>query len=264
MSPLPLYATPGNPETALVLLQHHPGQPAQLVLSPNLRLSGLLRVLPPDLLQVFIALLTFQGAMGEVRASVESLAEALGLHPDQVQQRLQLLAAYTFDGAPLIFPSSTDASSTTEHTYSLSKRVGVPMDITLPAQTSEKPYRPVPREEIIQRSRKRYATPRAEAETIVAEQLGSTPPEPIPEGREGEAYHALLAVGVSEQDVRQLLAEFPIESIEAQLEWLPARGARNPGRFLTAAIRGDYAPPERSTHTSPERSFQASPDTPRP
>ena len=248
MSPLPLYATPGDPETALVLLQHHPGQPAQLVLSPNLRLSGLLRVLPPELLQVFVALLTFQGAMGEVRASVEPLAEALGLHPDQVQQRLQLLAAYTFDGASLIFPSSMDASSSAEHTYSLSKRVGVPVDITPTVQTSEKPYRPVAREEIVQRSRERYATPRAEAEVIVAEQLGSTPPEPIPEGREGEAYKAMLAVGVLDPDARQLLAEFPIESIEAQLEWLPARGARNPARFLTAAIRGDYA----------------SPDTPRP
>ena len=244
MSPLPLYATPGNPETALVLLQHQPGQPAQLVLSPNLRISGLLRVLPPDLLQVFVALLTFQGAMGEVRAVVESIAEALGLHPDQVQQRLQLLAAYTFDGAPLIFPSSMDASSSAEQTYSLSKRVGVPVNLTPPTQAKEKPYRAVPREEIVQRSRERYATPRAEAEVIVAEQLGNTPPEPIPEGREGEAYHALLAVGVSEQDVRQLLVEFSIEAIETQLEWLPARGARNPARFLTAAIRGNYASPD--------------------
>ena len=237
MSPLPLYATPGNPETALVLLLHHPSQPVQLVLSPNLRLSGLLRVLPPELLQIFVALLTFQGAMGEVRAVVESLAETLGLHPDQVQQRLQQLAAYTFDGAPLIFPSA-------EHTYSLSKRVGVPVDIVPQAQASEKPYRPVAREEIVQRSRERYATPRAQAEVIVAEQLGTMPPEPIPEGREGEAYKAMLAVGVLEQDVRQLLAEFPIASIEAQLEWLPARGARNPARFLTAAIRGDYASPD--------------------
>ncbi|WP_394793117.1 hypothetical protein [Armatimonas sp.] len=248
MSPLPLYATPGSPETALVLLLHQPGQPAQLVLSPNLRLSGLLRVLPPDLLQIFVALLTFQGAMGEVRAVVESLAETLGLHPDQVQQRLQLLAAYTFDGAPLIFPSSLDASSSAEQAYSLSKRVGVPVDITPPEPATEKPYRAVPREEIVQRSRERYATPRAEAEVIVAEQLGNTPPEPIPEGREGEAYKAMLAVGVPEHEVRKLLAEFPIESIEIQLEWLPARGARNPARFLTAAIRGDYA----------------SPDTPRP
>ncbi len=244
MNPLPLYATPGSPETALVLLQHQPGQPAQLVLSPNLRISGLLRVLPPDLLQIFIALLTFQEAMGEVRAATESLAETLGLHPDQVQQRLQLLAAYTFDGAPLIFPSSMDASSSTEHTYSLSKRVGVPVDISPPAQANEKPYRPVPREEIVKRSRERYATPRAEAEVIVAEQLGNKPPEPVPEGREGEAYKAMLAVGVLDPDARQLLAEFPIESIEAQLGWLPARGARNPARFLTAAIRGDYASPD--------------------
>lgn len=240
MSPLPLYATPGSPETALVLLLHHAGQPAQLVLTPNLRLSGLLRVLPPELLQVFIALLTFQGAMGEVKAVAESLAEALGLHLDQVQQRLQLLAAYTFDGAPLIFPSA-------QHTYSLSKRVGVPVDTAPPTSASEKPYHPADRQAIIQRSRERYATPRAEAEAVVAEQLGSVPPEPIPEGQAGELYHALMAVGVSDEQARQLLNEAPLDVIEAQLAWLPERGARNPGRFLVAAIRGNYDPPDSQT-----------------
>ena len=236
MSPLPSYAIAGNPEIALVLIQHQLNLPAQLVLSPNVRISGLLQAMSPELLQVFVALLTFQEARGEVRASIEQLAETLNLHPDQVEQHLQTLAGFTYDGAPMIFLSG-------ERMYALSKRVGVPMDITPPAQTSEKPYRPVPREEIIQRSRDRYATPRAEAEVLVEAQLGRVPPEPAPEGREGEAYHALLEVGISDLDARQLLAEFPIESIEDQLAWLPVRGARNPVRFLTAAIRGSYAPP---------------------
>lgn len=236
MSPLPLYATPGKPETALVLIQHQMNQPAQIVLSQNLRLSGLIRCLPLDLLQVFITLLTFYEARGEVRASIEQLSEALEIHPDQIEAKLIQLAAYTFEDAPLLYPSS-------ERVYALSKRVGVPVDITPPAPP-EPIHRSVPRELIIELSRRKYATPRAEAEAMIDKQLAKTLPEPIPEGREGEAYMALIDIGVSDADARSLLAEFPIESIEEQIEWLPRRGARNPARFVVAAIRGGYASPD--------------------
>jgi hypothetical protein len=244
MTPLPLYAIPGKPETALVIIQHSLGQPPQLVLSPNLRHSGLLRVMPPELLQVFIGLLTFHDSMGEVKASAQMLAEALNLHPDQVEQRLHILSTYAFDGAGMIFETTLPWD---EKGYSLSKRVGVPVDIApkpSPLALSEKPYRPVPREVITERSRRKYGTPRAEAEALVTEQLGITPPEPIPEGKAGDAYKALVAVGIIDQEARNLLAEYPIEVIEAQIEWLPVRGARNPARFLSAAIRGNYALPQ--------------------
>ena len=79
---------------------------------------------------------------------------------------------------------------------------------------------------------------------MIDKQLAKTPPEPIPEGREGEAYMALIDIGVSDADTRSLLAEFPIESIEEQIEWLPRRAARNPSRFVVAAIRGGYASPD--------------------
>ncbi len=238
MSPLPLYATPGKPETALVLIQHQVDQTAQLVLSPNLRHSGLLKVMPPDLLQILVALLTFHDSRGEVKASASHLAEALGIHPDQAEQRLQQLCGYTFDGAPIVFPS-------TEHTFALSKRVGVPIDIAPSTATpTEPPYATVPREELVRRSRERYATPRTEAEAMVEEQLGVMPAQPVPEGREGEAYQAMLAVGMADAEARKLLAESPIEQIEEQIEWLPERGARNPARLLSAAIRGNYAPPD--------------------
>ena len=236
MSPLPLYATPGKAETALFLVEHRMGLPVQLVLLPNLRLSGLLCLLPPDLLRVFVTLLTFQEGNGEIRASVSQIAQTLQLHHDQAEALLQALATYTFDGAAILFPSG-------ESIYSLSKRVGVPVEAPQLVATSEKPYRPVPRAEVVERSRRRYATPRAEAEAAVIDQLGIVPAEPIPEGRAGDAYHALLSVGVPEPQVRQILKEAPIEEIEAQLAWLPERGARNPGRFILAAVRGSYAPP---------------------
>lgn len=236
MSPLPLYATSGKRATALLLIEHRPGQPAQLVLLPNLRLSGLLHLLSPELLRVFVALLTFQETSGEVRASIAQIADTLHIHQDHAEALLQTLATYTFDGAPILFQSSTD-------TYSLSKRVGVPVESLQPVAEEEKPYHPVPREEVVERSRRRYATPRAEAEAAVIEQLGIVPEEPIPDGRLGDAYRALLGAGVPEPQARQLLKEAPLETIEAQIAWLPERGARNPGRFLVAAIRGDYAPP---------------------
>ena len=164
MSPLPSYAIAGNPEIALVLIQHQLNLPAQLVLSPNVRISGLLQAMSPELLQVFVALLTFQEARGEVRASIEQLAETLNLHPDQVEQHLQTLAGFTYDGAPMIFLSG-------ERTYALSKRVGVPVDLTPPSRP-EPTYPTVPREVIIENSRRLYAKPRAEVEAIIEAQLG--------------------------------------------------------------------------------------------
>jgi hypothetical protein len=214
-----------------------------VVLSPNLRHSGLLRVMPPELLQIFIALLTFQDGRGEVKANIAMIAEALDLHPDKVEERLQTLSTFSFDGASFLFETTI---STKEKAYALSKRVGVSVNVPKikAHDPSEKPYRPVPMETVIQKSREKYGTPRAEAEVIVADQLGIMPALPVPEGREGEVYKVMLSLGVPEQDVISLLSEHSLEAIEEQIEWLPRRGARNPARFLVAAIRGDYASPD--------------------
>lgn len=238
MTPLPLHTIPGNPETALVLLKQSPGAAPELVLLPNLRFSGLLHILPPELLQALVALLTFQEGRGEVRASVAQMAETLQIHLDQADSRFQQLTGYTFDGASLVFQSG-------EGTYSLSKRVGVPV---VAEQIADGPVEPpialATREEVIEMSRERYATSRAEAEAMVAEQLGIDQQVPIPEGREGDAFRGMLTVGVPEPEARAILQEFEIAEIEQQLSWLPERGARNPARFLVAAIRGRYESPE--------------------
>lgn len=237
MSGLPLHAIAGKPETALFLLKQVPGRPMELVLLPNLRHSGLLHILPLELLQVLAALLTFQ-ERGEVRASVSQVAQVLHLHPDQAESRLEQLASYNFDGAVLVFEYS-------EGIYSLSKRVGVPVPVErMPDAPSEPPVALARREEVIEHSRKIYGTPRPEAEMMVAEQLGLDKQEPIPEGREGEIFRAMLNLGVPEVEVRALLRDFDVEEVEHQLLWLPERGARHPARFLSAAIRGSYESPE--------------------
>jgi hypothetical protein len=241
--PIPLYAISGKFENALVILEHRLGQTPQVVLSPNLRHSGLLRVMAPELLQVFVALLTFQDGRGEIKANIAMLAEALDLHPDKVEERLQTLSTFSFDGAGLIFETTI---STKEKGYALSKRVGVAVNVPKMKEhdPAQKPYRPVPKETIVQNSREKYGTPKAEAEALVAEQLGIMPSFPIPEGRAGEVYKVMLSLGVPELDVISLLDEHPLEAIEEQIEWLPRRGARNSARFLIAAIRGGYASPD--------------------
>jgi hypothetical protein len=241
MSPLPLSATPGKPETALVHLQHRMGLAPQVVLLPSLRVSGLLHIFPADLLRIFIALLTFQEGSGEVRASVGQVADALKLHSDLAAAQLQTLAGYTFDGAPMLYET---AFAHGERGYSLSKRVGVPINEMSQSPQSEQGYRPASKEQLIALSRERYTTPISEAKAIVAEQLGVVPEEPPPPGRHGDAYRALLKLGVMEPDARELVGEYELESIEQQLAWLPERGARNPARFIVAAIRGNYDSPE--------------------
>ena len=54
---------------------------------------------------------------------------------------------------------------------------------------------------------------------------------------------ALLGVGLTRDEADELLAGFPRDVIQKQLDLLPARGARNPARYLIAAVRGDYAAP---------------------
>jgi hypothetical protein len=43
--------------------------------------------------------------------------------------------------------------------------------------------------------------------------------------------------------VEYLLAEYGFEACCRQLDWLPLRAAKNPSRFLVAAIEGNYDPP---------------------
>ncbi len=242
MSPLPAATIPGTPETALALLEQRIDGTVRVILTPNLRHSGLLWVLSPPQLCAFLCLLTFTGPRGEIQATRDALAEALHLHPDEMERHLHTLAQYTYGDAPLIFAVSLPEGETV---YRPSKKAVVPIteDIA-PVPSGGESYPIAGRDTVIELSREKYATPRAEVEALVAEQLGIHPPEPVPEGQAGEIYRSLLALGVPEGEARSLLAAYPLEAIERQLNWLPQRGARNPARFIVAAIRGNYDGPD--------------------
>jgi hypothetical protein len=54
---------------------------------------------------------------------------------------------------------------------------------------------------------------------------------------------ALLQVGVSASQARQLLANHDLDVVEQQLLWLPARKARKRSSLIVSAIRENYEKP---------------------
>lgn len=54
----------------------------------------------------------------------------------------------------------------------------------------------------------------------------------------------LQQLGVSQAGTVELISQYPIEAIEAQLDWLPYRKAKRPGAFIVEAIRNSYSPPK--------------------
>ena len=59
-----------------------------------------------------------------------------------------------------------------------------------------------------------------------------------------ELAKRLHLVGVSKDGVVELLWKYPLERIEAQLEYLPYRKAKRPEAMIIESIRKDYSPPK--------------------
>lgn len=62
----------------------------------------------------------------------------------------------------------------------------------------------------------------------------------------------LQKIGVSQDGVYQLLANYPEEVIEAQLRYLPMRRAKRPEAFIVEAIRNNYSAPKEMYHAHPQ------------
>ncbi|KNG92242.1 replication initiation protein [Pseudaestuariivita atlantica] len=62
--------------------------------------------------------------------------------------------------------------------------------------------------------------------------------------RQGQVYKALVGQGVSDRLARQWIAEYGEDHVEGKLRLLDAaEDVRDPARYLSAALRDDYAPP---------------------
>jgi len=59
-----------------------------------------------------------------------------------------------------------------------------------------------------------------------------------------KAALGLQKLGVSQSGSLQLMNQYPLETIERQLFFLPMRKAKRPSAFIVDAIRFDYSPPK--------------------
>jgi hypothetical protein len=98
------------------------------------------------------------------------------------------------------------------------------------------------KEAVVQASREKYTRPQEEVESMVLAQLGFHPEENS-STPEGAIRRGLRDAGLSRDQIEFLLTEYGYDACKRQLDWLPLRAAKNPSRFLVAAIEGNYDPP---------------------
>ena len=121
-------------------------------------------------------------------------------------------------------------------------------EIAEPEPPQAAPLRTPGREAVAAYSRARYAKTREEVERQIGEMMGWTPPDfagedpAVAEGKR-QAFKAMTDVGMPKEQALDLLGRFDLGVVESQIAWLPSRNAKNPARFLAAAIEGGYDRP---------------------
>ncbi len=220
---------------------------ARLILTPALRTSGLWAMLPPEDLHTLVLTLTFVAPNGWCRPTLLELAEAMRVSQAKARARVERLAGREWEGQPLLTrlsrPDGLDA-------YAPGRQVVGREEASLPpihAHTAPPP--PVAgKEAVIAQSRARYAKTREEVEAQIGAMMGWTPPpfageDPaVAEGKR-RAFKAMTDAGMPREQALDLLSRFDLGDVEKQLAWLPSRNAKNPARFLAAAIEGGYDAP---------------------
>jgi hypothetical protein len=214
---------------------------ARLIVMPALRTAGLLPSLSDEAARSLLALLTFLTPNGHLHPTVPEIAAALGVSERQARDRLRRLTAVTWRGEPIAVEVRR---ATGMNAFSLSPTV---LSHTEPPEADDEAVAlPIPlpssREAVVAHSRHTYARPRTEVEAEILAFLGHHPDEAA-DTPQGAARRGLLALGVPAAEVNELVEAWPVERILEQIAWLPHREARNPARFVVAAIRNGYAPP---------------------
>lgn len=214
---------------------------ARPVVLPALRESGLLSLLSDRQARLLLALLTFTSPNGQIQATAVQVAKALGMPVPIAALRLRRFAGRRFHGTHLV--------------YELRRHEGYPlfavshMAIHQEHRPPSDPHLPVPigssrRAEILAHSRAAYASPRLEVERTVMQQLGHAAEELL-DTPEGAVWRRLHVLRFGREDILAMIRAYGIERISRQLDWLPERGAKDPARYLIAALEGDYAKPSR-------------------
>ncbi|HEY3413881.1 MAG TPA: hypothetical protein VGM51_12635 [Armatimonadota bacterium] len=209
---------------------------ASLAVTSALRTSGLWRALPPEEFKNLILLLTYLSPNGDCLAAVTHLAEAMDVSEFKARVRLSRLARFSWHDQPLVIQiprgGSLDAFAPAPF---LVRHEEAPAVASTATETAEE----FPgREAVIRHSRETYARPRAEVEREIAEANGW-----IERKDDGEARAALVRLGFSNEGSAALVSRYGSARVLKQVEWLPYRHAKDPIRFLIAAIEHGYEAP---------------------
>jgi hypothetical protein len=225
---------------------------ARLILTPTLRTSGLWNSLPPEEFKDLILLLTFLTPNGWFRPTLPELADAMNTSQKAAHMRLKRLTARQWHGGPLVvtLPRQDGLDAYAPRRYLLG-RFGYEEDIPAAEEMGQAllTEKAAGREAVIAHSRARYARTRQEVEAEIRQRMGWGPPafegdDPDTAARKGALYERMTALGMTKEQALGLLARFPVERVERQVGWIGSRNARDPGRYLAAAIENDYdAPP---------------------
>ena len=203
-----------------------------------LRTRRLLSSLSDEHARTLLAVLTYVSPNGSVRVTIPQIAAALGISRITAMRRIyRLCGAKGPAGAPVRI-----VSGGVETRFSLSPAW---VSEVVHAVQEEAPPTPPPvasREAVIEHSRTTYGRARDEVEQMIEKQLGHSPREKE-DTLEGEVRRGLSVLGIGLDEAERLLSEHALEDIRQQLVWIRMRGAKKPGRYLVAAIEGNYGPP---------------------
>ncbi len=219
---------------------------ARLLLTSALRTSGLWSALPPDELRDLTLLLTFFSPNGRVQPTLPELSGAMQASHAQARTRMLRLSRRMWRGQPLVTElnrqTGLDAYLPGRHVLGSRQRIeaaAAPTVLTEPRAG---------RDALIAHSRARYAAPRAEVEADIARRMGWGAPlfedeEPGVAEEKGQLYEKLSEQGLPRDKALDMLSRFDLGRVRSQIEWMPHRGAKNPARYLVAAIENNYDPP---------------------
>lgn len=221
---------------------------ARLLLTSTLRTSGLWNALSPDELRDLALLLTFLSPNGRVQPTLPEIAGAMKASHVQTRARMLRLSRRTWRGQPLVVElnrqSGLDAYLPSGHILGSRQMPEIPAAAAQTVLTEPRAGRDV----LIAHSRARYATPRVEVEADIARRMGwgapafeDDPPDVAEEKR--VLYDRLSEQGMSKSQALDVLKRFDLAVVRRQLEWMPHRAAKNPSRYLQAAIENNYEAP---------------------
>lgn len=179
------------------------------------RREGLLALLAPEVWHTLSAILSFTSREGRRDFTLDQLAVALGQSREQARSRLETLTAIDWQGQPL-------ATLERDREGEIAGAVLAPLEALAGARAPQ----PEP--------------PSAADAAPVPAASDATPASQAPKAA---LAAELAAVGLDPDQIDGVLTGFPQERIRRQLDWLPARQARNPAALLIRAIEQNWSAP---------------------